>query len=473
MTRALVLIHGIGEQRPMETMWRFLRGVFGLSEDGTGCWQIVQDQPIAIVARSKPDRLSGNFELRRINVEARDEPDKSPFEAWHCYELFWQHLFREHGFLAILDWLLEIIDPRRRLRSIRLNLIRILLYIAIVGAATILSLHELFPDWIRDVIIGTGEALLAWIWGWKPFPRMAIIFAAFVIAVLVVVVAIRSIRLGSAFFLDAVGDAASYLDGHPRNVVKRNVVRKAGRELVDRLHAEQRPRYSEIIVVGHSLDSVIGYDVLYSAWQDIDRTVINRALVEAIEGAAEPLLRDSKARHVTATEQLRDKFRACQQQLFQQLNGKLAEHWRVSRFVTLGSPLTHAQFLLASNAEEIERRKKRREFPTCPPTREDDSSKYRFSFDDPTLTLHHAALFAPTIWTNIYFPQRCLLGGDLVGGPVTRWFGHGIEDIRLPGKGGHTSYWKKPAAVAAIRHAVGLRGRPCVRPRPKAAGGAR
>ena len=80
MTRALVLIHGIGEQRPMETMWRFLRGVFGLSEDGTGCWQIVQDQPIAIVARSKPDRLSGNFELRRINVEPLCDKDKKDFE---------------------------------------------------------------------------------------------------------------------------------------------------------------------------------------------------------------------------------------------------------------------------------------------------------------------------------------------------------------------------------------------------------
>jgi hypothetical protein len=103
MTRALVLIHGIGEQRPMETMWRFVHGVFGVDENGVGDWVTGCGPPIKLTARSKPDRLSGNFELRRVNI---DPPEGCSFDQWHCYELFWQHVFRGHRFRDIfgLAW---------------------------------------------------------------------------------------------------------------------------------------------------------------------------------------------------------------------------------------------------------------------------------------------------------------------------------------------------------------------------------
>jgi len=66
-TIAVVLLHGIGEQRPMATLRNFVESVFGKS------WY------------SKPDRLSELFEVRRLDVK---------FEGSnvHCYELYWAHI---------------------------------------------------------------------------------------------------------------------------------------------------------------------------------------------------------------------------------------------------------------------------------------------------------------------------------------------------------------------------------------------
>jgi hypothetical protein len=476
VTRALVLIHGIGEQRPMKTMWCFLQGVFDLDANGTGAWVIGSHEPVPIVARSKPDRLSGNFELRRVNVEAVRKEEEKLFESWHCYELFWQHVFRDHGFLAILDWLFGIIVSCRPLGSIRLAILRI----AVLPIFLLLLAWVAFPDTIEHILRTIGKSIWAWIISWPVVYQAILWFLVLVLAIYMLRTIIRLIVFGPVVFRDAVGDAASYLDGHPRNVAKRNAVRSAGQQLIARLHAQRQPRYSEIIVVGHSLGSVIGYDVLYSVWQDMDRKVNDAKLVDRLEGAAQPLADDSKPSQVRGYAQqaeryrkLREEYQKCQEELFKKLNGSLEKRWRVSRFVSMGSPLTHAQFLLASDADTLKCRQRRREFPRCPPSNDMDSTQgYRFSFgDQASRTLHHAALFAPTMWTNIYFPRRCLFAGDLIGGPVAKWFGDGIKDVRLASKGGHTSYWNEEHAVRAVRQAVGLDGEPA--PRTGAAAGRR
>jgi hypothetical protein len=237
-------------------------------------------------------------------------------------------------------------------------------------------------------------------------------------------------------------------------VAKRNVVREAGRELIKKLHAERTdkggPKYSEIIVVGHSLGSVIGCDVLYSVWQEINRQVYDARLLQAAECAAQ-------------SEDLENQ-RARQQELFQIVSAN-SNGWIVSRFVTLGSPLTHAQFLLASSKKEVRQRRERREFPSCPPVMENGHFSFSIKPSDklpckPPFTLHHAALFAATLWTNIYFPPRWFSLGDLIGGPLANSFGWGIKDVALKGCGGHTSYWKQKHSLEELRKAIGLYGHP-------------
>lgn len=80
---AVVLLHGIGEQRPMATLRGFVRGVF----DESG--------------RSKPDRLSELFEVRRLDVKA------GGFKV-DCYELYWAHHMSASTLTHIAKWLLRL-----------------------------------------------------------------------------------------------------------------------------------------------------------------------------------------------------------------------------------------------------------------------------------------------------------------------------------------------------------------------------
>ena len=74
--QAVVIIHGIGEQRPMDTLWGFVSGVWSKR-----------------LAHSKPDRISPTLELRRLSVPSVSaewrpgQPVSTDF-----YELYWAHL---------------------------------------------------------------------------------------------------------------------------------------------------------------------------------------------------------------------------------------------------------------------------------------------------------------------------------------------------------------------------------------------
>ena len=59
--------------------------------------------------------------------------------------------------------------------------------------------------------------------------------------------------------VNIVGDAARYLHAAPTNVQRRHEIRSAGIEVLRSLHDPER-HYDRIIVVGHSLGSVIGFD---------------------------------------------------------------------------------------------------------------------------------------------------------------------------------------------------------------------
>jgi hypothetical protein len=141
--------------------------------------------------------------------------------------------------------------------------------------------------------------------------------------------------------------------------------------------------------------------------------------------------------------------------------------WLVSDFVTLGSPLTHAALLMAVDAKQLSRKQSQREFPTCPPCLETVEQQERFSFEKQKVWVpHHAAVFAPTRWTNLYFPCRYTLWGDIIGGPMAPSFGRGVRDVAVSTniRGeifSHTLYWTRPegtatAHIQVLRAAVNL-----------------
>jgi hypothetical protein len=149
-----------------------------------------------------------------------------------------------------------------------------------------------------------------------------------------------------------------------------------------------------------------------------------------------------------------DEYQAAQSEYLAEIQAR-GNPWRVTDFITLGSPLTHATVLMARNEEEFARKKQEREFPTCPPVLEDivvnKVKQKKFSFEKGRDWIpHHGAVFAPTRWTNLYFPCHHTFWGDLIGGPIAPAFGAGVLDMAVNTKirGGllsHTLYWSLPA----------------------------
>jgi hypothetical protein len=409
--QAVIVIHGIGEQRPMDTLRSFVMGVLGTDTKPNG-------EPAFY---SKPDPNSDSFELRRFR--AFDSTADTDF-----LEFYWQHRMPIAPGRFVLSWLWLLM--RRPVTAVpgRFRLLWWLCW-AVVAVGALVLLGRL-----------AGE-----LFGFDlPLPTLP------------------KLGLGAAFAVGAiwatvrsyVGDAAIYLNPHPRTVEARNDIRTAGVALLERLHEDGR--YARIVVAGHSLGSVIAYDILGFAWNRASERWRRR-----VQDGELPVPQPSqglldKAEKLAGREEppTADEWHDCVAELLTEQRAAGLE-WLVTDLVTLGSPLAHASFLLARGPEDFVRRGRERELPLVPPARED---KRHFSFFrqckladgsvQKARVLDHAALFAVTAWTNLYFPCRYFLYGDLVGGPVAPIFGPGVRDrpVATSVLGGwlsHTFYWTR------------------------------
>jgi hypothetical protein len=270
------------------------------------------------------------------------------------------------------------------------------------------------------------------------------------------------------FMAQYLGDAARYLSPTPQNVGIRQKIRSEGVRIVRGL--QESRKYDRIIIVGHSLGSVIGYDIVTHLWDEYntkhtrpDRP--NQAALKKLQAAGRALTGDP------ATLQ---EYRTAQRALWREQRG-LGNPWLITDFITVGSPLTYGPMLFARNDDEFTHRQADRELPTCPPVT--DAGKYYHRPARPyyvngkprtLFILHHAAPFAVTRWTNIYVPLRFGLLGDWVGGPLQHAFGPGIADIPVRDAPnhflpliGHTRYWRRRsvASLKALRDALSLDSR--------------
>ena len=416
--RAVLVIHGIGEQRPMQTLRSFVDAILGE----------ISEKPSASARPrlySKPDSLADGFELRRL--VAADGERRTDF-----YELYWAHLMPIAATDRLTAWFWMLLarwpgDVPPRFRPIW--------WVSWCGVALLamLALSSIFAFVTTDMAEGSIASKLPW--------GLAVVLGALWIM-------IRAYA----------GDAAVYLSPHPRTVESRNRIRSTALTLLDRLHASGR--YERIQVVGHSLGGIIGYDMLTYAWQRAcdrqrkaiagrapgDPLPVGEALQHA-ESVARDMVTPDVGKPRPSVEQWENATIALRGE--QQLEGL---NWLVTDFVTLGSPHAHGDLLLAGNRADFNRRVAESELPIAPPLLE--IGRY-FSFavypkaigvGPNGRVLHHAACFAVIRWTNLYFPCRWLVWGDAVGGAVQPLFGPGVRDVpvatrRWNGFLAHTHYW--------------------------------
>ena len=410
-TQAVIVIHGMGEQRPMDTIRGFVDAV--LPEPVQGGEKFF----------SRPDALSESFELRVL--QNRTQP------RTHFFEYYWAYKVSGTTFAHVWSWLSTLLfrSPRRVPKQLRPLWVFSWLLLLAVLAGIGLGFFERITQSTSLLISGAAALLFG---------------------------AVQSVVL---LFI---GDVARYLSPAPGNIKLRQDIRADGIRLLKKI--QESGDYDRVVMVGHSLGSVIAYDILKHVWQDCYKDYqlpvkSDQPALSRVEKVGEDL------RMGVAGVTLED-YMFAQQDAWKELR-RLGCPWLVTDFVTLGSPLTHAALLLASDEPNLRLRQRQRELPTNPPVPEVEKTKtgekrsysylvwdaYGPKLDIYLRALHHAALFACTRWNNLYFPAVGIFFGDPVGGPMKPWFGAGVRDVPLHSGNpwidrtvlAHTSYWDKRA----------------------------
>lgn len=356
---------------------------------------------------------------------------------------------------GVTSWLFGLLFRRPRTVPSRLRLpwlAGLLAYLVFAAALTLVALAKArvtLPPVLADPVVTGTAAALAAVFG---------------------IVATR-------WLAPVAGDAARYLSATPDNVAARQKIRDAGVDLLEKLQSSGR--YDRIIVLGHSLGSVVAFDVLNCAWGRMKPQVLQASHSEGSPALAALIALEEAAGALTHANTDDDQakaqsaYRSAQRDYAAALRNIPNSPWLVSDFVTVGSPLSKADVLLAYDEQALEQKKQRREAPTSPPVFEVDKpgvdgGVYRFSFpaDAEVRIPHHAAVFAPVVWTNIYFPSFAIVFGDMISGECAPQLGRGIRDIKLRIGGPvfrHLDYWKGaehtplPDRITALRKAVNLR----------------
>jgi hypothetical protein len=243
-------------------------------------------------------------------------------------------------------------------------------------------------------------------------------------------------------------DVIRYLDTSPRSYAARREIRAGIVNLLQGLHDSQirnEPRYQRIVVVAHSLGTYIAYDAISYLWAQMNE--LHKKPMDRAESATKPLgglepagLEDIEfaAQAVASNPGEVDAYQKAQRKIWAGLRAD-GNPWRITDFVSFGSPMYFAHRLMTLNPRQFRERIGRRELPTCPPQPDEglaykDPKRRRLSFDNGgRQVLYHGAPFAVVRWTNMWFPPRLRFFGDWFGGALAPLFGNGIKDIPVKG----------------------------------------
>jgi hypothetical protein len=438
--QAVFIIHGIGNQYPMQTGREFVTNL-KKEED---------------ILYSSPDRHANYYETRRLSINNKNTD---------FFEFYWANLMDEPKNGDLYVWIFKLLFIKKP--SIRAKqavyAIRFLFFV-IIFTFLYFFLTDMYESYVHRLnFINTGV-----------FSITIFIFFKF----LVPNIESRVVR--------TVGDAMHYLTASPKSIPSRYKIRKKGLQLLRNLHNKKddqgQPFYDRIIIVSHSLGSVIAYDLLTNFWYENmykiqpNLSTFSQNILKEMNDYVINFYQKSE------TNQLKfdlNHYQDLQRKLFREFKQN-GNPWRVSDLITLGSPLCHGGFILAQNEDDFIWRRRFREFPLSPPKIEvkiengkiekdlnrgflfNKKIKINENESQNAQIISHSSVFAIVRWHNIYFKN------DLIGGDLSENFGVGIKNIILYPKGhfikkyfpihSHTDYWhcKQTESLAIIRQLIGI-----------------
>lgn len=462
--QAVVVVHGMGEQRPLDTLTRFVDVALAPGPKGGQKYY------------SRPESVTGSFESRRflapfarevIGEEELLRPQTEVFEYHWADKMqgnrlddLWPTCRR-----MLLCWPWRVPAGLRGLWGVAWALV--------VGLGWAVGFGPLRDVW-RE-----GDGLVAGVIG-------ALVSSAAVAALLSYLVSRVLPRWLTTSFVDVV----RYLDTSPRSYGVRREIRKGLVEMLQALHAPDATgsqTYDRVVLVAHSLGGYIAYDAIAHLW-GLTSSTTTKGAPPTLVGRAEL----EQAAHALADGGSAAAYQDAQGVLFDGLRAS-GNPWLITDLVTVGTPMCFADMLLPGKGRlGFAERKKRYELPTCPPLEEGRrgsptkvAPRYSWFKHGRSEVLHEGAPFAVVRWTNLYFPTWHGITGDWFGGPLCPLFGPGIRDVPVRGNRpqrwlpalAHSLYFRYPgdlrpdSVTTALGEAMRL-SRRRVRPAARRAGGA-
>ena len=236
----------MGEQRPMDTLRGFVRSVWELDERITA-----NGLPNSSAVWSKPDLRTGSLELRQSRPDKASRPRPSVRGCGPIFMNFTGPTSRvarlgARSRIGSLGSCCVILSRgcRRGVFLAWLLLWVLVLIVALLSLATVLPTSASiagFSLWHYPPLV--------WLSRWEAWQLAAM--AGFLALV------------ANQFVVPYFGRVVRYTRATPENIAARKNIRERGLSLLSELHKED---YDRIIVVGHSLGSILAYDLISYFW---------------------------------------------------------------------------------------------------------------------------------------------------------------------------------------------------------------
>jgi hypothetical protein len=463
--QAIVVIHGMGEQRPVETLDRFSKVI----------------TPEGATFYSKVDRLSESFEARRHLIP----PQPGLGTQTEIYEYHWSHLMQGNQLGDLFPLLRRMLLPVPGWWGAPLTLIAVAAAFALlmsmmslivlpVAVQVLLGVLAVVGIWfvIRYVPVGLivlwlliwlGVGWVAWALVWGPLkdvlsgvesdPIRALLGGG----VTAVATTYLISRVMPKWLTSSFVDVVRYLDTSPRSYQIRKEIRAGIIDLLQALH--DYGRYERIVIMAHSLGSYIAYDAISYLWAGTAKLhegpTLPRDEAGGCAGGVKPdglAELEAAASSLDGSDAAVDRFQTAQRRLWAGIRAQ-GNPWLITDFISFGSPMYFAHKLYTRDRAQFDGRVERDELTTCPPTNERrdcnnvNAQPRFFSWNNRGhRVLHDGAPFAVVRWTNFWYPAVAGFFGDWFGGRLAPLFGSGIRDV--PVTGNRPLRWTPGAAHA-------------------------
>jgi hypothetical protein len=444
---AVIIVHGMGEQKPLDTLKEFVRTALKPKDPGA------EPECRRAYYYSRPALVTDSYEARRYIARFLGAPAKPIQGQSEIFEYHWSYMMTGNRFSDVIPTTLRLLlRPVWKVPVGLRGLWLIVWLVALAAAAAVLAVTFCFPDLGAAAKAAINSSIVA-----------ALIAFAW-----------RKARTGvAASFVDVV----RYLDTSPRSYSARRAIRGGMVDLLRNIH--DAGHYKRIVVVAHSLGAYIAYDAMHSLWFELHALhagppvpprggPVPLAGLAALQEAADGLFNKQGSA---------DEYQKKQFELWKGLRAQ-GNPWLITDFVSVGTPMYFADLLLTRNREEFDNQVRNGQLITCPPragqqeveeAQRPETVKYWWT-DKGCQVLGSGTMFAVVRWTNFWFPAVWSFFGDWFGGRLAPLFGDGIRDVRIggntPGRWlpgfAHALYFKypddeAPSGIAAnIRQALSL-----------------